>query len=202
MTVRTFIFSLLIALSTVAGAQNWDIHTLRLINGWDSGFPRSYSNIVSSTTPFVAVGVPVAMAAVAVWKGNRTLLYDAVYVGSSVIEAAALTYGMKYVFDRRRPYDKYPDIRPSGLENSPSFPSTHAATAFALAASLSLRYPKWYVIVPSALWAGSVGFSRLNKGVHYTTDVLAGAAVGIGCAVLNTYVNRYLQRWLDGKLFR
>ena len=58
------------------------------------------------------------------------------------------------------------------------------------ATSLSVKYPKWYVIAPSALWACSVGVSRMNEGVHYPSDVLAGAAIGAGCAVVNIYVNK------------
>jgi membrane-associated phospholipid phosphatase len=105
---------------------------------------------------------------------------------------------MKYAFDRRRPYDKYPSlIHPSGREDSPSFPSTHTATAFALATSLSIRYPKWQVIVPSAVWATSVGFARMNQGGHSPTDVLAGAALGVGCAFVNVYVNRWLARLIQ-----
>ena len=71
--------------------------------------------------------------------------------------------------------------------------------AFALATSLCIKYPKWYVIAPSALWACSVGVSRMNEGVHYPSDVLAGAAIGAGCAIVNIYVNRWLNRWLFGK---
>ena len=40
--------------------------------------------------------------------------------------------------------------------------------------------------------------SRMNEGVHYPSDVLAGAAVGAGCAVANHYINRWLNRWLFG----
>ena len=81
----------------------------------------------------------------------------------------------------------------------PSFPSGHTASAFALATSLCIKYPKWYVIAPSALWACSVGVSRMNEGLHYPSDVLAGAAIGAGCAIVNIYVNRWLNRWLFGK---
>ena len=70
---------------------------------------------------------------------------------------------------------------------------------FALATSLSVKYPKWYVIAPSALWACSVGVSRMNEGVHYPSDVLAGAAIGAGCAVVNIYVNKWLNKWLFGE---
>ncbi len=180
-------------------AQNWDINTLHKVNSWDGNFVRNYNKIISRTEPYVAVGVPVAMALAAWIKNDKDLLKDAVYVGTSVAGAFVVTYGMKYLVDRQRPYDRYPDrVHAYSHESSPSFPSGHTATAFALATSLSVKYPKWYVIAPSALWACSVGVSRMNEGVHYPSDVLAGAFVGAGCAVANIYINRWLNRWLFG----
>ena len=180
-------------------AQNWDINTLHKVNSWDGNFVRNYNKIISRTEPYVAVGVPVAMALAAWIKNDKNLLKDAVYVGTSVAGAFVVTYGMKYLVDRQRPYDRYPDrVHAYSHESSPSFPSGHTATAFALATSLSVKYPKWYVIAPSALWACSVGVSRMNEGVHYPSDVLAGAAIGAGCAVANIYINRWLNRWLFG----
>ena len=161
-------------------AQNWDISTVDQINS--------------------VVGVPLAMALAGWIKHDRDLLKDALYVGTSVAGTFVLTYGLKYIVDRARPYESYPDrINPYSLESDPSFPSGHTATAFALATSLCIRYPKWYVIAPSALWACSVGLSRMNEGVHYPTDVLAGAVLGAGFAVANVYINRWLNRWLFGE---
>ena len=181
-------------------AQNWDINTVHRINSWDGRFIRNYNKVISRSEPYVAVGVPVAMALAAWIKDDRDLLKDAVYVGTSVAGAFAVTYGLKYIVGRDRPYERYPDrVHPYSLEDSPSFPSGHTATAFALATSLSIRYPKWYVIAPSALWACSVGISRMNEGVHYPSDVLAGAALGAGFAVANVYINKWLNRWLFGE---
>ena len=181
-------------------AQNWDINTVHRINSWDGKFIRNYNKVISRSEPYVAVGVPVAMALAAWIKDDRDLLKDAVYVGTSVAGAFAVTYGLKYIVGRDRPYERYPDrVHPYSLEDSPSFPSGHTATAFALATSLSIRYPKWYVIAPTALWACSVGISRMNEGVHYPSDVLAGAALGAGFAVANVYINKWLNRWLFGE---
>ena len=181
-------------------AQNWDIDALQKVNGWNNKFVRNYNKVISQTEPYVAIGVPVAMAVASWIKHDKELLKDALYVGTSVAGAFVVTYGMKYLVDRERPYDRWPDrVHAYSRENSPSFPSGHTATAFALATSLCVRYPKWYVIAPSALWACSVGVSRMNVGVHYPSDVLAGAAIGAGCAVVNVYVNRWLNRWLFGE---
>lgn len=179
-------------------AQNWEVNTLHHINGWQGSFIHDYSDFISNTEPYVALGVPLAMGLVGWWKHDEALMKDAVFVGTSVVGTFALTMGLKYIVDRTRPYDAYPDlIHPHSTEADPSFPSGHTASAFALATSLCIRYPKWYVIAPSALWAGSVAISRMYEGVHYPTDVMAGAALGVGCTI-GSY---YLTKWLNQKLF-
>lgn len=195
----TFFVCFLSLLVSGAWGQNWDINTVHRVNSWDGKFIRNYNKVISRTEPYVAIGVPVAMAVTAWAKHDKQLLKDAVYVGTSVAGAFVVAYGMKYLVDRQRPYERYPDrVHAYSHENSPSFPSGHTATAFALATSLSVKYPKWYVIAPSAVWACSVGVSRMNEGVHYPSDVLAGAAIGAGCAVANIYINRWLNKWLFG----
>lgn len=181
-------------------AQNWDINTLHKINSMDGKFVRNYSKAFSRSAPYISVGVPLGMAIYASIGKDRELLKDAIYIGTSVIEATVITYGMKQAIGRERPYEHYPDrIHAYSFEDSSSFPSSHTAAAFSLATSLSIKYPKWYVIAPSAIWACSVGFSRMNEGVHYPSDVVAGAAIGAGCAVVNIYVNRWLNGWLFGE---
>ena len=175
-------------------AQNWDINTVKTINDWNI---HDLSRGISHSGVILPVGVPTAMGIYALIQKNQALLKDAIYIGTSVIEALGLTYGLKYTIDRQRPYEKYPDkIRPIEPEDSPSFPSGHTTAAFSLATSLSITYPKWYVIAPSAIWACGVGLARINQGVHYPSDVLTGAAIGVGCAFVNVYVNRWLNKIL------
>jgi membrane-associated phospholipid phosphatase len=57
-----------------------------------------------------------------------------------------------------------------------------------------MAYPKWYVVVPSFVWASSVGYSRMHLGVHYPSDVLVGALVGSGSAVLMNKANEWLNK--------
>ncbi|MBQ4056649.1 MAG: phosphatase PAP2 family protein [Bacteroidaceae bacterium] len=194
--MRKIILLLFITLigSSQLNAQNWDINTVETINRWDvHGLSRglSHSGII------LPIGVPTAMGIYALIKKDQPLLKDAVYIGTTVIEALGVTYGLKYAFDRQRPYEKYPGkLNPINPEDSPSFPSGHTAAAFSLATSLSITYPKWYVIAPSAVWACGVGFARMNQGVHYPSDVLTGAAIGVGCAFANVYINRWLNKIL------
>lgn len=75
---------------------------------------------------------------------------------------------IKYLFQRRRP----------DRGQRESFPSGHAANVFAAATSLSYAYGP-YIGVPSYILATIVGLARLNDGVHFTSDVVAGAALGI-----------------------
>ena len=194
--MKKIILSLCIVLiaSIQVQAQNWDINTVRKVNGWET---HNVSRTLSHSGLILPVGVPTAMGIYALVQKDEPLLKEAVYIGTSVIEALGITMAMKFTFDRQRPYEKYPNlIHPVSTEPDPSFPSGHTAAAFSLATSLSLTYPKWYVIAPSALWACGVGYSRINQGVHYPSDVLTGAVIGTGCAFLNIYINRWLNKAL------
>ena len=64
-----------------------------------------------------------------------------------------------------------------GLPGSPSFPSGHAMTAFAVAAAIALLAPRlrW----PMLGLAAVIGFSRVYLGVHFWLDVLVGTALGV-----------------------
>lgn len=192
------ILCLFVVLVTIlqSNAQNWDINTVKRVNNWDM---HGLSKGLSHSGIILPIGVPAAMGIYALVRKDQPLLKEAIYIGTSVIEAVGITYGLKYTIDRQRPYEKYPDmVHPIEPEDSPSFPSGHTAAAFSLATSLSITYPKWYVIAPSAVWACGVGIARINQGVHYPSDVLTGAAIGIGCAFVNVYVNR----WLNKVLFK
>ncbi len=112
-------------------------------------------------------------------------------VGGSII----ITEGLKPIINRTRPANAYPDqIFTRSPTHGPSFPSGHATVAFSTASMLALQYKKWYITIPAYLWAASVGYSRMYLGVHYPSDVLAGAAVGIASS--------YVTQWLTKRIFR
>lgn len=184
--------------STNLQAQNTDLEWLRSINQIEE--TRGFSKFISNSTQITGLAIPVAMSAVALIENDDELLKSGVYVGASLVVDAALTYGLKSIVNRPRPYTTYPnDIVAYETLSSKSFPSGHTSFAFAAATSLMLKYPKWYVIVPSYMWAASVGYSRMNLGVHYPSDVLAGAVLGAGSAYLTYKVNEWFWKKHENK---
>ncbi|WNI21280.1 phosphatase PAP2 family protein [Streptomyces sp. ITFR-16] len=103
-------------------------------------------------------------------------------IASLAVASAAINTVGKGAVRRQRPIlDNVPVIRQ--LKRQPvttSFPSGHAASAAAFATGVALESKGWgAVVAPIAL---SVAASRVYTGVHYPSDVLAGAALGIGAA--------------------
>ena len=84
--------------------------------------------------------------------------------------------------------------RPDHSDNK-SFPSGHAAMAFAAARSIDKEFRKDCIWIPIAGYAAAtaVGIQRVARDRHHWYDVLAGAAVGVGATELTW--------WLSGKLF-
>jgi len=185
--------------TTQVSAQNADIDLLRSINGSCSTTLRHYSTFISNTTTAVSLSTPVVMGVVALIEKDDNLLKNAIYVGAAIGVDGVMTYSLKKGVNRDRPYLTYPDIHPAAYETSNSFPSGHTSLAFATATAMSLKYPKWYVIAPSYFWACSVGYSRLNLGVHYPSDVLAGALLGAGSAFVTYKVNEWFWKKRENK---
>lgn len=79
----------------------------------------------------------------------------------------------------------------ASLERGLSFPSGHTTLAFALAAAVGLRWPRWRAV--SLGLAAAVGLSRVALGLHWPTDVLAGAVLGWGVVSGVAWVER---KWL------
>ncbi|MFA0551722.1 phosphatase PAP2 family protein [Vibrio lentus] len=66
-----------------------------------------------------------------------------------------------------------------------SLPSGHSAAAFVMATLIGHFYPSLYLF--SLIWATAIAGSRILLGVHFLTDVLIGAALGIACTSLAIY---------------
>lgn len=101
---------------------------------------------------------------------------------------------LKHLVDRPRPCHVLADVHllvtcGSGY----SFPSSHAVNNFAGALVLSYFLPRWTWAFFA--YAGLVAFSRIYVGVHYPSDVVAGAIVGLICASLVILLFRIAEHW-------
>ena len=191
-----------------------DLSILRFFNNFVGRHPIFDSWVVFITLdPLLDGGILIAMFWWAWGRFGRSqseqreiLLFGLVDSFLAVIVARVLAAGLPY---RERPmriallHWRVPHgIDPQILIHWSSFPSDHATLAFCLAAIL------WQVSKPLGALATlhvtvMVCMTRIYCGIHYPTDILAGAALGIGIALLakipflRLAVARPATRWLD-----
>lgn len=191
--MKLFLHCLLIIFVFDLHSQNIDIRVLENINlnrsrDFDPTF-QFFSNSVNTVT----IATPIIVYSAGLIGKNKDVKSRGIVMMESIIVSTVVSKSMKYIINRERPFVTYPYLEKASDGGSPSFPSGHTEAAFATATSLSLAFPKWYVIVPSYIYAGSVGYSRMHLGVHYPSDVLAGALVGTASSYFTYRANKWLQ---------
>jgi len=193
LVINLIIFSL--GISHIGFSQNPDINLLKSINvDRNKSLDPAFILITNSASP-ISIGAPIIVFSVGLIQKDSTLKNKGIFLAETFVVNGFITTALKLSIKRDRPFVTYPFIDKQTSGGSPSFPSGHTSSAFATATSLSLAFPKWYVIAPSFAWASAVGYSRMHLGVHYPSDVLAGAVVGAGSAFLSYKLNR----WITGK---
>ena len=175
-------------------SQNADIYLLKKINSSYTSNGGSVFTFITNSVDYGGIGLPIGLFATGVIRKDKVMTMNSYELITSTIIGSVLTTTMKFSFDRTRPFVTYPnDITKYTKAGSKSFPSGHTSMAFATATSISLMYPKWYIIAPSFLWASSMGYSRMYLGVHYPSDVLVGAILGAGSSIGTHYLFKYLK---------
>ena len=139
--------------------------------------------ILAKANNYVNAGVPAGLLIAGLIRNDADMKKNALYTLSSTALSYLLDYGLKQLCKRPRPFLTNLTLNPVYRPGEYSFPSGHTSSVFGMATSLSRAYPKWYVIAPSFLWAASMGYSRMYLGVHYPSDVGAGALLGVGSAL-------------------
>jgi len=122
------------------------------------------------------LGIAATIALVGGGRGRRAALEGVVAIG---VTSATVNLGVKPLARRRRP-DRA--ARQVSMPGSTSFPSGHAASAFAFAYAVGRHLP--LLGLPIRVLAGGVAYSRVHTGVHYPGDVVLGAILGASTAAM------------------
>jgi membrane-associated phospholipid phosphatase len=175
-------------------AQNFDINLLKKINLHESSFKNSYFKATAQSVSIFNITAPAGVFAAGLINHDKKMQKDAAYMAGGFLASAIITQGMKRIIQRDRPFITYSYIIKRDAGGGYSMPSGHTTAAFCTATSMSLLFPKWYVIAPCYLYAASVGYARMYQGVHYPTDVLVGAVVGSGTAWLAWKAEKWMTK--------
>lgn len=134
--------------------------------------------------------------AMIIWGGRRGRLAAVMAVLAVTLSDQLSSGFLKPLVGRARPCNALPldEIRLLVRRSKAfSFPSSHAANSFSMAAVLSWRYPR-YAALAFGL-AAVIAYSRVYVGVHYPLDTVAGAVLGVLCGRVAILVVRSTDRW-------
>jgi len=193
---KQIVISLIIvsAFSSILKANNFDAEILRTVHTNRNTSLDKPMQGISNSLFVILPAVPLGLFTSGVINDDKDLIGNSIQIGASVAITVITAYCVKQIIKRDRPFITYDFIENIGNESDYSMPSIHTSFAFSMATSLSLQYPKWYIIVPSYLWASTVAYSRMHLGVHYLTDVLVGAIVGIGISYLTFQIEKEVMK--------
>lgn len=127
----------------------------------------------------------IALAVVA-WRSEGFWRSWAVHLVLSIAALAVVVLAIKLLVRRRRPAGDWGAIYRN--TDPHSFPSGHAARAALLAVLLAAWGPAWAAPI-AVVWAPLVSLARVALGVHYLSDVVAGALLGLAAAALAVTVS-------------
>jgi membrane-associated phospholipid phosphatase len=169
-----------------------DISMLRLIHHNRVMAMDSILYYISFTATFVSIGILLIILITSLIKKSRPLRIVFYKMLAVILVSALMSFTMKSIFTRERPFKSYPDIEKLSEAGNSSFPSGHSMEVFAIATAFSILIPKRKFIIPVFIWASVVAYSRMALGVHYPSDVLAGIITGASIGWLIPWlINRF-----------
>jgi 4-amino-4-deoxy-L-arabinose transferase-like glycosyltransferase/membrane-associated phospholipid phosphatase len=180
--------------------QSCDDAVFRFVNHTlSNGVLDRLMPLASNTPGFV----PMVICALVllIWKGGARGRICAVMLLLGVCAGDWLVADtIRHAVGRLRPFNRLPDARLLvGKSDSFSMPSSHALNWFSAAMITFIYYRKSiYYMLPLA---AVVSFSRIYNGVHYPSDVAAGAIFGAGCGAAVVWSAGALWAWAGRRWF-
>jgi membrane-associated phospholipid phosphatase len=123
-------------------------------------------------------------------RPRRAALLGAASIGVASVSVNVIA---KMLLGRPRPDRStaaVPIARLVRMPHSTSFPSGHSASAFAFASAVGTQLPR--LALPLQLLAAAVAYSRVHTGVHYPSDTIVGASIGMASAAATAGLGRHL----------
>ena len=177
-------------------SQNLDVVILRNVYSGQTTFKTNIFRAEAQSVVVFNLAAPLSIFGAGLIKSDKKLQRDGLFVAGAFVFSAVATQSIKAIIKRDRPFVRYPQYFSDRFDGGGySFPSGHVSAAFCTATSLSLYFPKWYVILPSYLWAATVAWARIYQGVHYPSDVLAGSILG----AVSAWAGHAFQKYYDKK---
>src|SRR5215472_3250387 len=168
--------------------QSLDTALFRFINGslsnWLFDLVMPVLSGAGSAMHWFMLALIVAFASALVYGNARARICAVMLLLTVAIGDGLIVNTIKHAVARPRPCIALPDVvERLGCTTSGSMPSAHAANWFAATMIVYIFYRrKKAVFLPVLFVAAAVSFSRVYNGVHYPSDVLAGAILGGGYA--------------------
>ena len=143
---------------------------------------KLYTQLGNTGMLFIVLGI-----ALLFFKQTRKAGFSALC--AMLIGLIVVNFTIKPLAARERPWlviENFLNLVPEHDPNS--FPSGHTNAAFAFAVAVCMSAPKKWMKITAVCMAAVMGLSRLYVGVHFPSDVLAGAAIGSLCGLAGAWV--------------
>ena len=129
-------------------------------------------------------------AAGAFLAGNRRVKRGVLQALAAMAMAFVLAHLGQYLIASDRPFVIGLGKQWVPHRASHSFPSAHASVSFAFAMATALIARHWYLALPALALAALISWSRVYLGLHFPSDILAGALLGAACGWLGWHATR------------
>ncbi len=180
----------------------WDWAIFQLINGWHGPLGDRFMYLVSETWPWIPLYLILLWGVYHRW-GWKGLLWVVLMLAMLVSLTDRISAGFfKPFFERLRPChaaDQLPfpvHVLPGDCGGRYGFVSSHASNFFGLATFFSLAFKHRGWTLGLFLIATLVSYSRIYLGVHYPSDILGGALLGMICGWVMAFTfNQVQARW-------
>lgn len=172
--------------------QNLDEQLLRALAQWRTPM---LNGLMTVYTGLGDAGLLFITAALILCLFRRTRRSGLTALGGMGLGLLVTNLTIKPLVERPRPWVVMADFETlvrSGDMNS--FPSGHTCAAFAFAAALCCTLPEKWGRAAAVAAALLMGFSRLYVGVHFPSDVLAGALIGTLCGLLAAWLGKKVKK--------